>query len=185
MRQTPGQLLAAELKRRKLKKSEFARQIGKTYQTVNNWTKDEGFLAPQRAEAARGLGLPPDYFDRPDLAEQRESYRREVIEDFRRDAMTPPLTDEEWRSVESVRFPQDKLPTLAFYEGFVHLMRGNITATQFRQNVGPNEEADRMNREDALAKTSNDQTRARKKKPVGVHRRTAKTIAIVSAKRPL
>lgn len=150
MRQTPGQLFDQELKSRKIGKTAFAERIKRTYVTVNNWTKDEGFHSEQRALAARGLGLPSDYFDHPDLAAQREQYRLNVIDEFRHVwPPRPPLSEEEWRSLESIRFPQDKLPTVAFYEGFVHLLRGNISAAQFGNNVGPNELADHLNRTSA------------------------------------
>jgi hypothetical protein len=60
---TPGQLLAAELERQNIARSEFARRARRTYQTVLNWTRDRGFSRAQRAEAARVLGLAPDCFD--------------------------------------------------------------------------------------------------------------------------
>jgi hypothetical protein len=153
MTQTPGQLLAAELERREIRLTDFARSAGRTFQTAYNWTKDKGFGTEQREVAARALGEPPDYFATPTLVEQREFYRRTVLKEFRAHHVGKTLTEEEWRSIESFRWPQEVAPSVSRYWGLVKVIRGELTAKEFDTTVDTVEQA--MQRPPQLRLTPN------------------------------
>ncbi|MBA2684320.1 MAG: hypothetical protein H0X39_00325 [Actinobacteria bacterium] len=142
MRQTPGQLLAAELKRRKIPKSAFAKTVKRTYITINNWTKDEGFGAEQRVAAAAALQQPPDFFDRPDLAQQREQYRLDVLSEFLDSSLGTSLSPEERRSLESFRWPEGRAPTVSDCKGLVRIIRGQLTQAEFEASADAMRAAD-------------------------------------------
>ena len=138
---TPGELLAAILKKRGVKRTAFAREVGRTYQTVFNWTKDIGFGPEQRADAVRILRLNTDYFDHPDLVAQRENYRLAVLRKFRSHRIGKTLSDEEWKCLESVHWPEGVAPTETRYWGMTLVIRGAISPQEFADNIEANEQA--------------------------------------------
>jgi hypothetical protein len=139
---TPGQLLETVLKKRGIKKTAFAREAGRTYQTIFNWCKDIGFGPEQRAEARRILRITQvDYFDAPDLVAQRENYRLAVLRKFRYHPVGKTLTDEEWRTLESIQWPNDVMPSEELYWGMVLVMRRRITPAEFQANAIENAQA--------------------------------------------
>lgn len=139
---TPGQLLAKVLKDRKIKKSAFSRMVGRSWVTVNSWTKGDGFGPEQQTMAAAALGEPSDFFNAPDLHEQREKFRRDVLKKFRLDALGKTLTQDEWRSLESFRWPEGRAPTLTDCRGIVRIIRGQLTQAEFDSSVREMTDAD-------------------------------------------
>jgi transcriptional regulator with XRE-family HTH domain len=174
MRPTPGQLLRDELKRQKISKSDFAKRVKRTFQTVFNWGKDEGFGPEQRALAAAELKQPPDFFDHPDLVRQREEYRELILKEFAEDRLGKTLTKEEWRSLHSFRWPEGREPTVSDCKGLVRIMRNQLTQAEYDAS------ADDMRAADSGRKTSeNRDAPATKKlsqrgKPIGPHKRPRK-----------
>ena len=126
MKATAGQLLLAELKRQRIGKTELAKLVGRTYATVNNWTKDKGFEPSARIAAARALKLPSDAFDAPSSTDLREQHRRKVLEEFFQDPTFADLTDEERYTIESIVLPKNSKATVGFYEMFTYLMRNKL-----------------------------------------------------------
>jgi len=138
---TPGELLTAVLKEKGVTKTALAVKTGRTFQTVSNWCKDIGFGEEQRALAVRALGLSEDYFSHPDLVAQRENYRIAVLRKFRSHRVGKTLSHEEWKCLESVRWPEGTEPTETRYWGMVLVMRGAITPQEFAENVEANVQA--------------------------------------------
>jgi hypothetical protein len=141
MTQTPGELLTAELKKRGIKKAELARTTKKSFQTIFNWCKDRGFGPDQRKEAARAIGESPGFFDHPDLAAQRENYRQAVLQKFRSHKVGRTLTEEEWRSIESFKWPEEVAPSESRYWGLVLVIRGQLSQSELQDTVDVMEQA--------------------------------------------
>lgn len=135
MKKTPGEALAEELKRQGLSKSGFAKQVKRTFQTVFNWCRDEGFGVEQQAIAAAALRRPSDFFSYPDLVEQREAYRANILREFRDTSLGQTLTQDEWRSLESFRWPEGRAPTVVDCKGLVRIIRGQLTQAEFDASV--------------------------------------------------
>ncbi len=131
---SPGELLRRLLDERGLSKSGFARAVRDTtgqecaYHNVYRWCRDREFTLDNQRRAARTLGLPLDYFARPDAAAERDRETRETLELF---LATRPvaqsLTPEQVEVLRSIRFPTDAdHPTVSFFESVAFALRGLI-----------------------------------------------------------
>lgn len=150
MTDEPHQVLEAQLEAREITKTAFAKRVGKSFQTVWNWTKGIGFGPDQRAIAARGLNEAPDYFEHPDLAQQRETYRLSVLKKFRASRVAKRITPEEWRSLETFKWPEEIAPTESKYWGLVLVIRGQLTPGEFTESADYNEQSDEQDAQRVL-----------------------------------
>lgn len=139
-----GEALEKVLALRGIEKTAFAEKLQRDhdircdYRKVFRWTSDEGFNLRNRHLCARSLGLPLDYFDKPDIDESaraREMQRRNVFAQF--------LATEKGQGLQRDR-PEiiaalDKMPvpegwsvlTPEYFEGIALVMTGHLTREQF------------------------------------------------------
>lgn len=141
--ETPGQKLSRLIKQHfpgrranHTGKSQFARAIGKSYQTVDNWCNDKSFGPEQQEEAALGLGLARDAFSAPPGKEDlRERYRSLVLAEFREHEYGRTLTQDEWRSIETFRWPERVTPRVEDYWGLALVMHGKLSPQELEASV--------------------------------------------------
>lgn len=146
---TPGELLARYLEREKIQKADFGRLVGADYQKANRWTKDVGFGPKNRRKAAEVLGLPLDYFDRPDdddAARARETLRRRVFADFLETDMAKRLAKSDPHviaSLNAIPIPVDRRPTVDFYMGMALVFTGQLSTQDAAESLDWNERESR------------------------------------------
>jgi len=143
---TAGELLADVLDARTIEKTEFARRLGKSYLTVNRWTKDQGFNKRNQRLAAEELKLDPDFFSRPsgdEVGRAREAYRRKVFAEFldtdvgkRLTSMNPDVIS----ALNSTPIPPGKRPTIDFYNGMSLLFTRSLDPELAAEAIELNEQ---------------------------------------------
>lgn len=148
---SPGELLSRILRQRGLTKSGFARSVRDSsgrecaYHNVYRWCRDQEFTPDNQQRAARALGLPGDFFQRPDAAEERTRETEEVLELFLRTRpVAQSLTREDLRILSSIRFSDpEPRPTVAFFESVSYALRGLIREDEVRALALKNHELER------------------------------------------
>lgn len=137
---TPGHLLQQMLVERGLDKTALAEKLGVRYPTVLRWTKDDGFTHANRVKAARALGLPLSYFEKPDFSAIHEAKRQEALAEFFRSPLAAGISDDERASLASLIVPLDRRPSVQFYAALIYLLRNHLEPQRFDQAVIENEQ---------------------------------------------
>lgn len=146
---TPGELLEKYLKREKIQKADFGRMVGSDYQKANRWTQDIGFGPKNRRKAAEVLGLPHDYFDRPDdddAMREREATRRRVFKDFQETDIAKRIAKADpsvMAALDATPIPPGRVPTVDFYMGLALVFTGQLTPQQASESLDWNERESR------------------------------------------
>lgn len=137
---TPGELLAAELEQRGIKRSDLAKLLHVNWPTVDRWVKNEGFSRKNRVNAALALKLQADHFEVPDQTLAHQAMCADVLQRFLDSPLAPKnITDEEKASLQSQQIPLHSQPTIHFYSGLLLLLRGQLDPANFRKEVEFNE----------------------------------------------
>lgn len=137
---TPGELLAAELEQRGIKRSDLAKLLHVNWPTVDRWVKNEGFGRKNRVNAALALKLQADHFEVPDQTLTHQAVCADVLQQFLSSPLAPKnITDEEKASLQSQQIPLHSQPTIHFYSGLLLLLRGQLDPANFEEEVRLNE----------------------------------------------
>lgn len=146
---TPGQILLEIIDERRdngtLNTSQLARDLGKSYQTVLRWTRDQGFDEPNQREAARALKIDPSVFVVPDIVESRRRRRMQMFERFLRESEIGKLaTERQRRNIRLLTEADiDVDPDMAWFEGQLLMLRNDdLTKAQIDRSIKKNSALD-------------------------------------------
>lgn len=157
----PGEMLEALLLQRGITPTEFGRRMGSNYLLARRWIKGEGFDRSVRnqAKAAKEFGVPPNYFRSPDLAERRETIRRREFERFCTTELGQSMSVEEYASLNSIQLFVDAVPTVAYYQIQLGLLRNNLPRSVADEATRMNDRADAENARASKEKQSAEEAR--------------------------
>jgi hypothetical protein len=144
MAKTPAERLREILVQRKIGPTAFGKLVDEKYQTANRWRRGQGFNKNRRNQkrAAEALNLPLLYFSQLDQAEQAESDRKKVFDEFCLTELGASMTAEEHAISNSVQFFGDIGPTVLYYQLHLSILRNAITKKQAAKALKINEAAD-------------------------------------------
>lgn len=141
MRMSPGEHLAAEIKRQGLTRQALAKLLGVQWPTIDRWTKDDGFNEKNQTSAALAMGLQWDHFRAVEPAVAHRLACEQALQRFLNSPIAPPdISEAEKATLASVRFPLDKVPTPQFYPAFILMLRGWLQEQDFERELKENEE---------------------------------------------
>jgi hypothetical protein len=143
MKVTPGEHLAAEIKRLGLTRQKLAKMLGVQWPTVDRWTKDDGFNEKNQTSAALAMGLQWDHFRVADTAvAHRLRYEAELAAYLNGPGVPNDVTESERATLASVRLPLDQMPTEYFFSTLLHMLRGGnwLLHTDFEKELIKNTE---------------------------------------------
>lgn len=174
MGQTPGDKLEWELSERDISKTDFAKTVKRSFQTVFNWCQNIGFKEAQQEIAAAALGEPSDFFKFPDLVAERENFRRSVLRSFAETKLGLTLSQDEVRSLESFRWPEGRSPSVSDCKGLVRIMRGQLTRAEFDDSADDMRTADPGTRSVETKEPPTPKKPPKRGKPTPPHKRPRK-----------
>lgn len=141
---SPGQLLLEVLKEKGINRAEFGRRMGSDFQLANRWSRGKGFNEANRQRAAAELGLPPDFFETPDRAQQIEDYRKTIFAQFAKTPFGSEARPDELRFLDCIPFREPSiLPTIAFYQLNLAALRNLVAPADLALAIRENESLDR------------------------------------------
>lgn len=142
---TPVEILADELERTGLEKTELGRKLGSRapYLFVRDILQGrKAFDAALQARVADALGKPRNFFSDPEENERRNQHIRATFEAFLRTDIGQKIDAETRRSIEHIPFLGERLPTVGLYQAIALAMAGHLSPERAMNAVDLNDALD-------------------------------------------